>query len=43
MAFENRYSALDRLLHKLAFSTRKAQIGLADVEDDYFPRPACAP
>ncbi len=36
MAFENRYSALDRLLHKLAFSTRKAQIGLADVEDIIF-------
>jgi len=36
MAFENRYSALDRLLHKLAFSTRKAQVGLADVEDVMF-------
>jgi len=36
MAFENRYSALDRLLHRLAFSTRKAQIGLADVEDLLF-------
>ena len=33
MAFENRYSAVDRLLHRLAFSTRKAQIALADVED----------
>jgi Sulfotransferase family len=36
MAFENRYSALDRLLHNLAFSTRKAQIGLADLEDVIF-------
>jgi hypothetical protein len=36
MAFENRYSALDRLLHKLAFSTRKAQIGLADIEEIVF-------
>jgi hypothetical protein len=36
MAVENRYSALDRLLHKLAFSTRKAQIALADVEDIIF-------
>jgi hypothetical protein len=36
MAFENRYSAVDRLLHKLAFSTRQAQIGLADLEDVMF-------
>lgn len=36
MAFENRYSAVERLLHKVAFSTRKAQIGLADVEDVIF-------
>jgi Sulfotransferase family len=36
MAFENRYSAFDRLLHKLAFSTRKAQIGLADIEEIIF-------
>jgi hypothetical protein len=36
MVFENRYSTLDRLLHKLAFATRKAQIGLADVEDVIF-------
>jgi hypothetical protein len=36
MAFENRYSALDRLLHNLAFSTRKAQIGMADLEDVIF-------
>ena len=36
MAFENRYSSIDRLLHKFAFSTRKAQIGLADLEDVMF-------
>lgn len=36
MAFENRYSAVDRLLHRLAFATRKAQIGLADLEDVLF-------
>jgi hypothetical protein len=36
MAFENRYTAADRLLHRLAFCTRKAQIGLADFEDVVF-------
>jgi hypothetical protein len=36
MAFEHHYSAVDRLLHQLAFSTRKAQIGLADLEDVIF-------
>jgi hypothetical protein len=36
MAFEIRYSAVDRLLHHLAFATRKAQIGLADLEDMMF-------
>jgi hypothetical protein len=36
MAFDNRYSAVDRLLHRLAFATRKAQIGLADLEDMMF-------
>jgi hypothetical protein len=36
MAFDNRYSAVDRLLHQLAFATRKAQIGLADLEDVIF-------
>ena len=42
MSFENRYSVLDRLLHHLAFSTRKAQIGLADVKDVIFrARLAC--
>src|SRR5262245_26410383 len=36
MPFENRYSATDRLLHRLAFCTRKAQIGLADLEEVVF-------
>jgi hypothetical protein len=36
MAFESRYSALDRALHRLGFVTSKAQIGLADVEDRLF-------
>lgn len=36
MAFENRYSILDRLLYKLAFVTGKAQVGLADIEDMMF-------
>jgi hypothetical protein len=36
MGFENRYSGFDRLLHHLAFSTRKAQIGLADLEEAMF-------
>jgi hypothetical protein len=36
VAFEHRYSAVDRLLHRLAFATRKAQIGLADLEDVLF-------
>jgi hypothetical protein len=36
MAFENRYSILDRLLYTLAFSTRQAQIGMADLEDIIF-------
>lgn len=37
MVFENRYSTVDRLLHHLAFATRPAQIGLADLEDVLFP------
>jgi hypothetical protein len=36
MAFENRYSVVERLLYHLAFATRKAQIGLADLEDVKF-------
>lgn len=33
MIFENRYSALDRLLHRLAFRAGTAQHAMADVED----------
>jgi len=36
MGFENRYSLLDRTLHRLAFLTRPAQAGLADLEDRLF-------
>lgn len=36
MAFANRYSALDRALHRLAFLTRPAQLVLADVEERLF-------
>jgi hypothetical protein len=36
MAFENRYSIVERLLHRLAFATRRAQIGLGDLEDMLF-------
>lgn len=36
MAFENRYSVLDRTLHKLAFATWPAQIALSDIEERVF-------
>ncbi len=36
MPFENRYSAIDRLLHRLAFSTSSVQVGVADLEDKIF-------
>lgn len=36
MAVANRYAVVDRLLHRLAFATRRAQIGLADLEDRLF-------
>jgi hypothetical protein len=32
------YSALDRLLHRVAFKTRAAQVALADVEDRLFAK-----
>jgi hypothetical protein len=38
MSFENRYGRLDRLLHRIAFTTLSAQEGLADVEDRLFRR-----
>ncbi len=34
--FENRYGTFDRLLHRLAFATRSAQLGIADLEDKQF-------
>ena len=36
MAFENRYSLLDRSLHRLSFGTRSVQVGLADIEEQVF-------
>jgi Sulfotransferase family len=36
MAFENRYSLLDRSLHRLSFGTRSVQVGLADIEQQVF-------
>jgi hypothetical protein len=36
MEFENRYSRSDRLLHRIAFSTSRVQIDLAEFEDRMF-------
>jgi hypothetical protein len=36
MAFENRYSFMERVLHRLAFATWGAQLSLADLEDRIF-------
>ena len=36
MSFENRYSLLDRSLHRLSFGTRSVQVGLADIEEQVF-------
>ena len=36
MSFRNSYSWLDRCLHRLAFSTRSAQLGVADLESRRF-------
>lgn len=36
MGFENRYSVSDRLLHRIAFSTSRIQIDLAEFEDRMF-------
>lgn len=36
MSFQNNYSTLDRLFHRLAFSTRSVQQSLADLEDRLF-------
>jgi hypothetical protein len=38
MAFENRYSTLDRALHRVAFLTWSAQIALSDIEDQLFKK-----
>jgi hypothetical protein len=38
MAFENRYSILDRVLHWVAFLTWPAQTALSDLEDSLFKR-----
>lgn len=38
MDFANHYSALDRLVHNIAFSSRSAQIALSGVEDKLFSR-----
>jgi hypothetical protein len=38
MAFENRYTFVDRLLHRLAFATWAAQLSLADFENGIFKR-----
>lgn len=36
MAFKNKYSLTDRLLHKLAFATPKLQLDFAEQEDEAF-------
>ncbi|MGB3624174.1 MAG: sulfotransferase [Ketobacter sp.] len=38
MDFANNYSALDRLVHNIAFSSRGAQIGLSALEDKVYAR-----
>lgn len=38
MSFQNQYSFADRLLHRLAFATPAAQVGLADLEERIFRR-----
>lgn len=36
MSFKNRYSTLDRTLHRFAFASSTIQISLADMEDQFF-------
>jgi len=36
--FENRYGLLERMLHRFAFATRTAQLGVADLERRMFAR-----
>jgi len=38
MAFISNYSFLDRLIHKLAFSSRDAQIAISDMESTFFSK-----
>lgn len=38
MDFENRYGRLERALHRLAFATRTAQLGIADLERRLFAK-----
>ncbi|MCA8977430.1 MAG: sulfotransferase [Planctomycetes bacterium] len=38
MSFENRYGLLERALHRVAFATTTAQLGLADLERRLFAR-----
>ncbi len=38
MAFSNNYSFLDRLIHRVAFSTRRAQIAISDMESTLFSK-----
>lgn len=42
MNFENRYGFLERLLHRFAFATRTAQLGIADLERRMFARELAA-
>jgi len=38
MTFENRYSWLDRMLHRISFSTNGLQLVLSDIEDSMFAK-----
>lgn len=38
MSFENRYSALDRMLHRLSFASSPIQVAVADMEDQFFAK-----
>jgi hypothetical protein len=40
--FENRYGLLDRALHRVAFATGRAHVGLADLEERLFGRELAA-
>ena len=36
MSFENRYSTLDRMLHRLSFASSAIQVTIAELEDQFF-------